>query len=331
MTLQASAQAPLALVIGATGGFGGETAQALLVHGWRVRALQRNPEAAQASTGLPLQWVKGDAMVEGDVIRAAEGAKVIVHAANPPGYKNWAGTVLPMIEASIAAARYQGARILVPGNVYNYGPDAFPVLHVGSPQNPLTRKGAIRVEMERRLREAAADGAKSVILRAGDFFGPRVTGNSWISQMVRPGKPVKSLVYPGPLTVRRAWAYLPDMAEAACRLLAQEDELAAFASYHFAGHALTGRAMAQGFEAAVGRKLPVRPFPWPAVYAMAAFNETLREVLEMRYLWKTEVVLDGDRLADRIGPVPHTPIETALVETLAALGCLPAKTEALAA
>jgi nucleoside-diphosphate-sugar epimerase len=331
MSPQASAQAPLALVIGATGGFGGETAQALLRHGWRVRALQRNPDAAAAATGLPVQWVKGDAMSRDDVVRAAEGAKVIVHAANPPGYRNWAGTVIPMMEASIAAARYQGARILVPGNVYNYGPDAFPVLHVGSPQNPLTRKGRIRVEMERRLRDAAADGAKSVILRAGDFFGPRVTANSWISQMIRPGKPVRSLVYPGAATVRRAWAYLPDMAEAACRLLAQEDELAAFASYHFAGHALTGREMVQAFEAAVGRRLPVRPFPWPAVYAMAPFNETLREVLEMRYLWKTEVVLDGDRLADRIGPVPSTPIEAALAETLAAMGCFAAKPDKLAA
>ena len=331
MTQQPLAPKPLALVIGATGGFGGETAERLLAHGWRVRALQRNPEAAQAATGLPLQWVKGDAMVRDDVVRAAEGARVIVHAANPPGYKNWAGTVIPMMEASIAAARYHGARILLPGNVYNYGPDAFPLLHVGSPETPLTRKGKIRVEMERKLRDAAADGAKSVILRAGDFFGPRVTANSWIGQMARPGKPVRSIVYPGPLTVRHAWAYLPDLAEAACRLLAVEDELAAHATFHFRGQALTGHEMIEGFEAAVGRKLPARPFPWPALYAVAPFNETLREVLEMRYLWRREVLLDGDRLADRIGPEPRTPIDEALKATLVALGCLPAEASKLAA
>src|SRR4051812_31187730 len=85
------------LVIGATGGFGTAAAQALAAHGWRVRALQRDPEAARAKSGLPLDWVKGDAMVGDEVGRAAEGASAIVHAANPPGYRNWAGTVVPML------------------------------------------------------------------------------------------------------------------------------------------------------------------------------------------------------------------------------------------
>ncbi len=32
-----------ALIIGATGSFGGHAAQALLKHGWRIRALARDP------------------------------------------------------------------------------------------------------------------------------------------------------------------------------------------------------------------------------------------------------------------------------------------------
>jgi hypothetical protein len=42
-----------------------------------------------------------------DVQRAAEGVQVIVHAVNPPGYRNWGGLVLPMTDNSIAAARRQ--------------------------------------------------------------------------------------------------------------------------------------------------------------------------------------------------------------------------------
>ena len=45
---------PLALVVGATGGFGGATAAALIAHGWRVRALHRNPEAAAAASIGPV-------------------------------------------------------------------------------------------------------------------------------------------------------------------------------------------------------------------------------------------------------------------------------------
>ena len=117
----------LALVIGATGGVGGAVAERLLAGGWRVRALHRDPDTARRTSGRPgLEWVKGDAMVEADVVAAAQGAQLLVHGANPPGYKNWAGLQLPMLNASIAAAKATDARLVFPGTVYNYGPDAFP-------------------------------------------------------------------------------------------------------------------------------------------------------------------------------------------------------------
>src|SRR5262245_6593235 len=81
------------------------------------------------------------------------------------------GLVLPMIDNSIAAARASTARILLPGTIYNYGPNAYPVLREDAPQHPLTRKGAIRVELERPLAEASHNNVRTIVLRAGDFFG----------------------------------------------------------------------------------------------------------------------------------------------------------------
>jgi nucleoside-diphosphate-sugar epimerase len=310
------------LVIGATGGFGGAAARALLAHGWRVRALQRNPDAARAATGLAVDWVKGDAMAADDVRRAAEGASAIVHAANPPGYKNWAGTVVPMMENTIAAARAEGARILVPGNVYNYGPDARGLIAEEAPQHPQTRKGRIRVALERRLQGAGQEGVKSVVLRAGDFFGGGAAAG-WMGRIIfQAGKPVANLTYPGPLDVRHAWAYLPDLAETAARLLDREAELSAVASFQFGGHALSGHQMVAAFEAAVGRKLPVRPFPWFALAAAGPFNETFRELSEMRYLWREIVLMDNRRLVAALGSEPHTPIVEALEAMLRGMGSL---------
>src|SRR5215468_11563969 len=162
-----------ALVLGATGGIGGEMALALIERGWRVRSLHRAPERAgrKAPHLDRVQWVAGDAMRREDVIAAAQGSEVIVHGVNPPGYRNWRGLALPMLENSIAAAKGSGARMVFPGTVYNFGPDAFPTLTERSPQNPLTRKGKIRVEMERRLEAASRDGLPTLIVRAGDFFG----------------------------------------------------------------------------------------------------------------------------------------------------------------
>jgi hypothetical protein len=74
------------------------------------------------------------------VVAAAEGASAIVHTVNRPGYTNWASLVLPMIENTIAAAKVEGARILLPGTIYNYGPAAFPVLREDSAQTATTHK-----------------------------------------------------------------------------------------------------------------------------------------------------------------------------------------------
>ena len=93
------------------------------------------------------------------MLAASEGVHAIVHAVNPPGYRNWAKLVLPMIDNTIGAAKASGARILLPGTIYNYGPDAFPVLREESPQNATTHKGRIRIELEKRLKDASRQGA----------------------------------------------------------------------------------------------------------------------------------------------------------------------------
>ena len=224
-----------ALVLGATGGIGGQVAARLVAAGWRVRALHRNPSEAGRDGGR-IEWLKGDAMSRQDVLAAAEGASIILHAVNPPGYRDWDKLVLPMLESSIAAASATGARIILPGTVYNFGPDAFPVLTEASPQNALTRKGKIRVEMERRLREGARSGLRSLVLRAGDYFGPKAR-NNWFSQgLVKPGRPVASITYPAARGTGHAWAYLPDVAEAMVKLIERDAELGPFEVFHFAGH-----------------------------------------------------------------------------------------------
>jgi nucleoside-diphosphate-sugar epimerase len=313
-----------ALVIGATGGIGGAIAERLLQDGWTVRALNRNPDAAKRTPGREaLQWVRGDAMVETDVVAAAQGCALVVHGANPPGYRNWAGLQMPMLSSAIAAAKAAGARLVFPGTVYNYGPDAFPNLTEASPQHPRTRKGAIRVQMERALKAAADDGLRVLIVRCGDFFGPHPGQNNWMNQgLVQSGKPITSVRYPGPLNVAHSWAWLPDVAETVVRLLALPD-LGGFETFHMRGHTQTGAQLVAGMEKAAGRRLKVASLPWFAVRAVAPFNETMREMVEMKYLWDGPVLLDNTRLVARLGAEPHTPLPDALRAALTGMGALP--------
>lgn len=313
------------LVLGATGGIGGEAARQLQDAGWNVRALQRRAsQSDELRDGMT--WVRGDALDSRDVRAAATGCSVIVHAVNPPGYRRWAELVLPMLDNTIAAACALGATIVLPGTVYNFGPAALPVLTEESAQHPVTRKGAIRAEMERRLLAASKRGARVLIVRAGDFFGPKA-GNNWFAQgLVKPGKPVTAVSYPGRLGVGHQWSYLPDVARTMLALLARRESLEPFATYHMAGHwDADGTQMIAAIQRAVARRTGRTPrvsaFPWWLLTLVSPLVTTFREMREMRYLWREPVRMDNARLIATLGQEPHTPLDEAVETTLAALGC----------
>lgn len=319
-----------ALVLGATGGIGGEVARQLRDEGWEVRGLKRGLQATTVRDGIT--WIAGDAMNREEVMAAAQGCSVIVHAVNPPGYRHWASLVLPMLENTIAAATVQGATVVLPGTVYNYGPDAFPELREDSSQHPQTRKGAIRVELERRLRLATTQGARAIVVRAGDFFGPK-PGNSWFSQgLVKPGRAVAAVNLPGRADIGHQWSYLPDVARTMVELLARRESLEPFAVFHMAGHwDADGRQMAEAIRRVVARRngsAPrLRPFPWWLVGLASPFVATFRELREMRYLWQEPIRMSNGKLKSVLGEEPHTPFDQAVESTLDGMGCLAPREE----
>lgn len=314
------------LVLGATGGIGGKVARQLRDAGWQVRALKRCAEqATERRDGLTR--LRGDALNRQDVVDAAKGCSVIVHAVNPPGYRQWSELVLPMLDNTIAAAIAEGAAIVLPGTVYNFGPDAFPVLHEDSPQHPVTRKGAIRVELEQRLLKASRDGARVLVVRAGDFFGPKA-GNNWFSQgLVKSGQAVKTVSYPGERGVGHQWSYLPDVARTMVELLARRDSRGAFACFHMAGHwDADGTQISDAIRRVVPRRTGCEPrvaaFPWWLLTLASPFIATFREMREMRYLWRTPVRMDNARLVAALGHEPHTPLDVAIEAALVGMGSI---------
>lgn len=312
---------PLALVLGVNGGVGGQVSRMLLQRGWRLRALTRRKPASEVAGDI--EFVTGDAMNRQDVLMAAQGAQLIVHAVNPPGYSDWEKQVVPMLDNTIAAAESCGARIVFPGTVYNFGSDAFPLLTEESPQTPFTRKGALRAEMERRLKMASMRGVPVLIVRAGDFFGPDAR-NNWFSQMlVKPGKPVRSVQNPAAPRAGHQWAYLPDVAETIGRLLDRAGELPAFAVYHMEGFwDFDGLQLVEAIERVVGHPVKRRRLSWAGIKLAAPFVPLFREVVEMQYLWHMPIRMSNRKLTDFLGTEPRTPIDVAISTTLASLGCL---------
>lgn len=308
------------LVLGITGGVGSAALAEFSKQGWQIAALHRNPQKAMQMfpDDADIRWFKGDALNSEDVLKASRGADIILHGVNPPGYKNWDTDAMPMLQNSVNAAVQGDARLIFPGNVYTFSKQAPELVDEQTPHDPDTVKGRIRLEMEDYLRACAADGAKILIVRAADFFGPHSPGSWFSNMMVKAGKPLKSVTYPGQSETGHSWAYLPDLAATIAALAACEDRLANFECFHFKGHQFDRGIEIAELICKVG-DLPmgrISNFPWIVITLTAPFVRLFREIREMRYLWQRPLMLDNSKLVSFLGHEPHTPIEQALRHTL---------------
>ena len=309
------------LVLGANGRFGQAAVQAFAAAGWRVLA-----QARRAPTTLPAGAEHVAAALDDTaaLARAAAGASVVVYAVNPL-YTEWTAKMLPLARQGMEVAERLGARFMLPGNVYAYGEGMPALLTVATPERPSTEKGRLRAELEAELRARAERGAlRAVVIRAGDFYGGG--SGSWLDLVVVKSLRQGKLVYPGPLDLPHAWAYLPDLARAFVAV-ASRAEAPAFETLHFAGHTLTGRELLAVVEAAADELgwHPARGWrrgsmPWALVRIAGVFVPMLREVARMSYLWRVPHALDGAALEHAVGTLRTTPPRQAMRAALTELG-----------
>lgn len=287
-----------ALVLGASGGFGGQVALALQAAGWEVR-----------------RYARGS-----DMAAAAQGAELIVNGLNPPAYHNW-GKLIPEITTQVlAAAQASGATILVPGNVYPYGTQPDP-WGPDTPHRPVARKGRIRAEMEARYLEAAGRGQRVILLRGGDFLlpeAPQMVMNRIILGEVAKGR-VTAMGDPAAL---HAYAYLPDMARAAVALVALGTALPPYADIPFAGHAFSINDLAARIARLSGRPMRVKRFPrWIFTLASPVW-ELARELREMLYLFDHPHEMDPAPLRRWLPDWQDTPLDEVIGRHLRAKGLM---------
>ena len=283
-----------ALILGATGRFGSHTAQAFNEARWTTKFFTRGT----------------------DMAKAAEGCDIIVNGLNPPNYQNWQTEIPRITSEVIRAARASGATVLLPGNVYNFGIEPAPWSDKTN-QFPCSRKGRIRVEMEKAYLDASRGGVRSIILRAGDFVDTHGSGGFFDLVITKPLARGR-ISYPGPTDVAHAWAYLPDVARAAVLLAEKRTEFPAFADLSFGGWTLTGAELAEEIMRLTGRTVVAKRMSWLPIQLASPVWRLGRELLEMRYLWNHPHWLDGQKLEQILPEFEPTPIGPALLSTLPA-------------
>ena len=313
------------LILGANGRFGHAAVLAFAGAGWRVLAQVRRVPSAPWPAGT--SYLTTPLHDTATLAVQAAGASVVVDAINPP-YTAWREQVLPLARLGMDLAQRLDATFMLPGNVYNFGAGMPALLTETAPEVPSREKGQIRCELEVEMAARAGQGLHSVVLRAGDFFGAG-TG-SWMDQAIVKSIAKGKLVYPGPLNVPHAWAYLPDLARAFVAV-AERPRVPGFERLHFAGHTLTGAQLLDAIEAAAAG-LGLRPatgfrrggMPWALIRLGGLVWPMWRSLAEMSYLWRVPHALSGAALAQRVGALPSTLLHDALRCSLIDLGHAPA-------
>ena len=241
------------------------------------------------------------------MVGAAKGVDVIVNGLNPPAYHNWANIIPDITRQVIAAAKANGATVILPGNIYNYG-DQPGTLDENTRWKAHTRKGQIRIEMEKAYQTAAV---QTIVLRAGNFIDPAGNGDIMSMLVTRELGKGKVTAAGDPDTLQ-AYAYVPDWARAAVLLAEMRENLALYEDIPFPGHAFTTTELRDHLARKLNRDLKINKFPWWMMTMLSPFWELARELREMRYLFAMSYQISGEKFARLVPEFRATDLATVM-------------------
>jgi nucleoside-diphosphate-sugar epimerase len=270
------------VVFGCNGPIGTALMERLVAAGHEVVGVCRSGES-EAPAGARIE--AGDVRDPEQAAGLAAGAEVVHGCVGIP-YEAWMDLWPGIIEGLLTAAEASGARLVFADNLYAYGAKNRPLTE----EMRLTdygRKPTLRAKLARTMLEAHRVGrARVALVRASDFYGPRVTN-----------------------------AYAPDFARALETMAGAEDE-----DYGQAWHvpnapALTQRQVIALAGELAGRQVKIRSLRRRTVALLALFSPMLRELKEMMHQWELPYRVDHAKWAARFGD-DATPLEEGLRATL---------------
>jgi len=306
------------LIVGATGGLGWAVAKSLIEKGEEARAFVRNRAKTEVIfSDLPqVEIVEGNASKIDDIENSVKGCSTLFYCVNVP-YEQWEESARELLKISIEAAVKHNLKLIFPGNVYVYGHSQTLTVKEHHPFDAHTKKGKIRIEMERMLSIAAEEkGLNYTIVRMPDFYGPFVI-NGFYDKMFKNALEGKTIQWYGALDVPIEFIYIEDAGEAMVTvgLSPKSDGGKAF---NVPGHSITTpREFLNEIARQGWKNSKVKTVKSSAFFSFAGlFNSSAREFKEMIYLKKERFILDGTLYKFTFGTVPATPYPLGIKKTL---------------
>ena len=294
-------------ILGAGGTIGILLAKELAAYTNNVRIVGRNPKKVNPENNL----FTCDLLNAKEVKKAVEGSAVVYLTAGLEyKAKLWQRDWPIIMQNTIDACKATGARLVFFDNIYMYSPDHLSPMNENTPVNPASEKGKVRAHIAQMLMDEVKSGKlEATIARSADFYGPGVTKNGMLRQMV-----IESLAngkkanWIGKLNCRHSFTYTVDAAKATA-LLGNSDK-AYGEVWHLptAADPLTGQKWIELCAHAMGKEAKVQVAGKFLVKIMGLFIPVMREMVEMYYQYDRDYVFNSDKIEKAFGikPAPYT-------------------------
>jgi len=303
------------LILGSTGSIGYAFAENLISKNIPVTILVRDVEKAGKlfQGNLLIEVIKGDVQDLTLLKQISKDKKYIFHGINYP-YNEWFGNMDTATQKVIEAASQNKAMIIFPGNVYNYG--SLPIITEDSPENPCSKKGALRVEIEKMLRDAAQAGKCNVLnVCLPDFWGPNVL-NEGIRPIFENALNRKALPYMIRTDIPHQLVFTKDAAEMMVRLM-QRGTIQPYEKYNYGGQIQSDmKSFLNRISRLANAPEKISVYPKWIFSILSLFLPMLKEVKEMLYLFERTVILDDTKVRKFFPDFRETPLDEAITETL---------------
>jgi nucleoside-diphosphate-sugar epimerase len=262
---------------------------------------------------LDVDLIEGDISEQEDIDMAIDDVDTVFHCVNATLF-NW-GDLIGHTRRLITAAEEEMkvVDIVFPGSIHVYGDVGPGTVRENQTHKPSSRKGDIRMNLERQLREANARGeCRTTIARLPDLYGPGVMSPG--QQRIFPAVVKGALVrWPGDLDVEREFIYVDDAAAAMARL--GESQVGWGTAWHVPGPRTTTAREFVGLACTMAGTEPrLKSISRGSLKRARSKDE--RQEAELFYLYKKPPILDGHKWRKTFGPYPATPYEKGLRSTV---------------
>lgn len=299
-------------ILGAGGAIGNFLASELLHYTDRIRLVSRNPEKINPNDELlPVDLSKAEG-----VDKAIEGSGIVyVTIGFPYRYKVWKEMWPPFIKNVINACEKHSAKLVFFDNIYMYSADSLNPITEDLPQNPPSKKGAVRKEVADLITTAHKEGRiQACFARSADFYGPAIDRNSVINETVFiPLSKGKTANWLAKLNKRHSYTYVPDAARATAMLGNSDKSWGEAWHLPTAPDPYTGREWIERIANALGVKAKSRVAPAWMMQIAGLFDPIMSELPEMMYQYNRDYVFNSDKFESAFDFKP-TPYEEGIKE-----------------